>query len=260
MPGGCVLLDFSGVYRMMRTPPGTLVDCRGIEGTSCYCDAEAAEEIARRIASLPLHAVHFLDSGDYHYLTRLWTARIGRPYALVLLDNHPDMQAPVFPGVMSCGGWVRDILVGDPFCRKVLVVGTDPALAGEAGETDGHVLLLDRRLPAGVQRREAEAFLSDGLPLYLSIDKDVLSSRWAATDWSQGEMDLDGLCRFLRCVGEGRAVIGADVCGELPLGKGGSPQAWECNAVANEKLLAILDEILRNSDDFIVSLFSVDNE
>ena len=88
MPGGCVLLDFSGVYRMMRTPPGTLVDCRGIEGTSCYCDAEAAEEIARRIASLPLHAVHFLDSGDYHYLTRLWTARIGRPYALVLLDNH----------------------------------------------------------------------------------------------------------------------------------------------------------------------------
>ena len=48
MPGGCVLLDFSGVYRMMRTPPGTLVDCRGIEGTSCYCDAAAAEEIARR--------------------------------------------------------------------------------------------------------------------------------------------------------------------------------------------------------------------
>ena len=76
--------------------------------------------------------MHFLDSGDYHYLTRLWTARIGRPYALVLLDNHPDMQAPVFPGVMSCGGWVRDILAGDPFCRKVLVVGTDPALAGES--------------------------------------------------------------------------------------------------------------------------------
>ena len=259
MPSGCVLLDFSGVYRLMRTPLGTLVDCRGIEGTSCYCDAAAAAEIARRIAPLPLHAVHFLDSGDYHYLTRLWTARIGRPYALVLLDNHPDMQAPAFPGVMSCGGWVRDILASDPFCRQALLVGTDPALAGEAGEPDGRVLLLDRRLPPEAQRREAEAFLSGGLPLYLSIDKDVLSPRWAATDWSQGEMDPDGLCAFLRRLGEGRAVIGADVCGELPLGKGGAPEAWERNAAANEKLLAILEEILRKSDDFIVSLFSTDN-
>ncbi len=239
----------------MRLPRASVVDCRDISGTSCYCTPAAREEIVRRIAPLPLHAVHFLDSGDYHYLSRLWTERIGKPYALVLLDHHPDLQEPAFPGLMSCGGWVRDVLEGDPWCRKVLVAGVDPSLVPEPAPFSGRVRILDERHSDAASVEAALPFLED-LPVYLSIDKDILSPQWARTDWTQGSMSLDELCALIRLAATGRGVIGADVCGELSPGKGGRPSDFARNARTNGKLLSFLEGILRDSDEFIVSLFN----
>ena len=244
----------------MPMPPGIRVDCSDIEGTSCYCAPAARAEIIRRIAPLPLHAVHFLDSGDYHYVSRLWTQRIGVPYALVLLDHHPDLQPPLFPGMMSCGGWVREVLEEDPWCRKALLVGVDPDLSAEAAPFPGRVRVLDASHTGASDLEAALDSLGEDLPVFLSIDKDILSWEWARTDWSQGTMSLAHLGGLLRRLASRCKVIGADICGELPLAKGGTRPDWERNAATNAELLSILTEILRESDDFIVSLFNSDNK
>ena len=55
--------------------------------------------------------------------------------------------------------------------------------------------------------------LPERCPVYFSIDTDVLSREDARTKWDQGELRLDSLCRLLGRLGEGRVVLGADICG-----------------------------------------------
>lgn len=99
-----IVTDFTGIYaRQPFATEATVVPCADLTGTDCYCDDEAAAELAWRLAPHPLRAVHFLDSGNYHYLTKLWTDRIDRPFDLVLFDRHTDMQPPAFGDLLSCG-------------------------------------------------------------------------------------------------------------------------------------------------------------
>ena len=73
-----------------------LSDFSGLEGSCCYCSGEAGAEMRKRISALPLEAVHYIGTGDYHYQTLFWLERIGRPFALLLIDNHPDDQPGAF--------------------------------------------------------------------------------------------------------------------------------------------------------------------
>ena len=90
------------------SPEGAVsVDLRHLEGTTCYCDASAEREIIKALGTLPLNALHWIDGGDFHYLSDIWMRRLDHPVKLVLFDNHPDDQEPAFDGKMlSCGGWV----------------------------------------------------------------------------------------------------------------------------------------------------------
>ena len=103
-------MDFSGVYPMMDMPSGTVLDCTLVRGCMRYCDDQALKVLQDKIAGCPSCGIHFIDGGDYHYLTKLWTDTLKEPFSLVLLDHHPDMQPPLLDGMLSCGGWVLDML------------------------------------------------------------------------------------------------------------------------------------------------------
>ncbi len=60
-----------------------IIDCRDIEGTRCYLDDVAKEELIKRISSEPADGIHFIDSGNYHYLTLLWLRKITVDFNLV---------------------------------------------------------------------------------------------------------------------------------------------------------------------------------
>lgn len=45
---------------------------------------------------IQLAGIHFIDSGNYHYMTRLWLTRMDQPFCLLVYDNHTDMQPPGF--------------------------------------------------------------------------------------------------------------------------------------------------------------------
>lgn len=99
------------------SPSGAMhMDFRNLDGTTCYCDETAEKGIIDAIKGLPLNALHWIDGGDYHYLSALWLRRLTRPTRLVLIDNHPDDQEPAFDkGLLSCGGWIAHSRRTNPF-------------------------------------------------------------------------------------------------------------------------------------------------
>ena len=82
MKNNIVIMNFSGVYEVQglkavleagKTNNHIIsqLDCQDIPGTNCYCDSLAEEEIGKRIIPFGPEGLHFLDSGNYHHLTKL---------------------------------------------------------------------------------------------------------------------------------------------------------------------------------------------
>lgn len=272
-----------------RTPSSpftpSILDFTTLSGTTGFCDDAAADEIRRRIADFPARGIHFLDNGNFHYLTRFWCEKISEDFALVVYDHHVDLRKPVFPGLMSCGSWIRDVLLRNSHCRAVLIIGPECAqadiierelqsLADEDSFSDDSMsgTAAERRMTADQAtqasaagqlphvsaadyashswtyvRREAndqrpcasapvrvccftEDDILDGraarelphllnalhLPVYISIDKDVLSRKVLHTNWDQGIMTEAEFRRELDrfTMDPNIHILGVDICGE----------------------------------------------
>lgn len=225
-------MDFSGIYEGETFYEGETVNwisLQDISGSNCYCDSEAMEEIRHRIAEFSPEGIHFLDSGNYHYMSRIWMEKINRPFRLLVFDNHTDMQPPAFGGLLSCGGWIASSLYELPCLKEVILIGPDEEAYSQVDdELKEKVRFLSREKLGTLEKLSGkellkestleEAFLSD-LPLYISIDKDVLRPGEAETSWSQGDMPLDRLLMWieiaLTCGKEtGSELLGVDICGE----------------------------------------------
>ena len=256
-----------------------ILDFTTLSGTNGFCDDAAADEIRRRIADFPARGLHFLDNGNYHYLTRFWCEKITEDFALVVYDHHVDLRKPVFPGLMSCGSWIRDVLLWNRHCRAVLIIGpecaqadiierelqslvvednfSDESVSGTAAEPrmiadsavhDRTPSASDVNLPAhtwtfvrpkadnqssplsasvscfteddildGCAARELPHILDElRLPVYISIDKDVLSRKVLHTNWDQGIMTEAEFRHELDRVTTDPQIhiLGADICGE----------------------------------------------
>ena len=113
------------------------LDCRHLSGTRGYCDKEGIRKLKRVIAGYPAEGIHFIDSGNYHYLTKLWTDKLRVPFSLIVFDHHPDMQPPLFKGMLSCGSWVKDMLDWNMLCKKVVIVGASDKLIRTVPEEYG---------------------------------------------------------------------------------------------------------------------------
>ena len=185
-------------------------DFSSIEGSCCYCSEEAGNEIRTLISPLPLKAVHYIGTGDFHYQTLFWLERVTGPFSLLLLDNHPDDQPGAFgEKLLSCGSWVRE-------AKKLPLLQNFTWL-----------------------RRASDysaSALTDAFPLYISVDLDVLSPEFARTDWDQGDMSITELNGILSDVAarfsrgdEGKGIMGVDICGGISEEKGGREADMELN-------------------------------
>ncbi|HJW26816.1 MAG TPA: hypothetical protein VJ576_18100 [Rhodocyclaceae bacterium] len=187
------------------------------------------------------HGTVFLGSGDYHHLSHLLLKRLGPagPFDLVVLDNHPDNMR--FPFGIHCGSWVRHA-ARLPWIRTIHVVGICSDDVGRGHAWENHLLPLYRGrvrywtigVDTGWARAVglAKAFRSfagggelvdafvaaqagESIPVYLSIDKDVLAPEVARTNWDQGRLDLDQVGRVIESLA-GR-LVGSDITGEVSI-------------------------------------------
>ena len=235
-----LVADFSGVYEaegflrylQEQDLPVRHVDLGGIEGTVCYCDAAAEAEIRRRLAPEADAGIRWIDSGDFHYVTKILAEFQQEPFVLVLVDNHPDDQEPAFGGVLSCGSWVKALRESQPMLKEVWTLGPDHRIRGPE---------VDRELEEGIDDLLAAV---EGKRVYLSIDKDVLGREWSRTDWSQGTYSLaelkgwlDGLLRL--------DVVAVDICGELSPEKGATPEDLRVNCETNIELQEFILDYLK---------------
>jgi arginase family enzyme len=231
MKPSLLIADFTGVYAeegflqklQDRGVPYRRVGLGDIEGTTCYCDPDAEAEISRRLVPEPGERMRWIDSGDYHYGTKILASFQQEPFVLVLVDNHPDDQEPAFGGVLSCGSWVKALKESQPKLKEVWTLGPDHRIRGPE---------VDRELEEGIGDL-LEAV--EGKRVYLSIDKDVLGREWSRTDWSQGTYSpaqlkgwLDGLLK--------QELVAVDLCGELSPEKGATPEDLRVNFELNVEL------------------------
>lgn len=99
-----------------------------------------------------------------------------------------------------------------------------------------------------------------GSNVYLSIDKDVLSPRYASTDWDQGRLSLTELAALIQKIAASANLVGADICGERaprplkgPLKLIDSNRLWQkpdndwhsANALNQETNMKLLDTFTR---------------
>lgn len=225
-----IIFDFTHTYTkkwMEKFPALHYLDCSDIGGTDMYCTEEAQAELERRLQAYPINGVHFLDSGNYHYLTRLFTKRIEEPYQLVFFDNHNDMQPSMIPDLLSCGAWAKQVMEEDSHLERMFLIGPSQSTINEipldilSDKRQKLVCVSWEELQEGGRQRlqnklDGQDMLSVHFPVYLSIDKDVLSQEYARTNWDQGEMELSTLEEILQWIKSRNRIIGVDICGEFP--------------------------------------------
>lgn len=257
------LIDLSGVYdeqHFWRGEQPTWIRLKDLPGTNCYCDEQAAREIREKIRDCALAGIHFIDSGNYHYMTRIWMDKAQKPFSLLVFDNHTDMQLPVFGGLLSCGGWIADALESVEMLDHVFLVGPDQQAFDQVGqEYKERVTFLSREQLQEAREKDGAAGVTDLFlkmlldynqkkgsfsPLYLSIDKDVLNEKVVKTTWSQGDMsllELEGCLERLQAFLQKRklSLQAADVCGEREPGEG-NESAMTGHDYANQALLGTL--------------------
>ncbi|AEJ43995.1 arginase family protein [Alicyclobacillus acidocaldarius] len=249
-PGVTVLhLDESLSVQSLPLPPEhEIVHLDDIPGTHGMCDPFAARAIERRLERRTYRGVTLIGSGTYHYVTYFLLRECQEPFALVLFDHHTDCAAE--PPLLSCGNWVRRALFRIRKLRRAVIVGArDEGQLRDLGRRHGDVTLLDEdalsRLSA--PRRLSERILEavGPYPVYISIDKDVLSPADAATDWDGGSMRLPTLLYALVSLRRHRRILGVDLCGEWPISPIGAVSAQSLreiqkNEAANRAILRAL--------------------
>ena len=208
------ILHLSALYAEEGWAPegSAALDFTDIEGTNCYCSPAASKEIRRRLGTIGSEGLCWIDTGDYHYVSLLRMEFVGEPFALVLLDHHPDDQPSALgAGLLSCGGWVQNARETLPMMKKDYL---------------------------------NTSVIPSDIPVFLSIDLDVLSREYARTDWDQGSMTLP---RLLETVGRIRAehrILGIDVCGGITTAKGATAEDFLVNARTRAVLEQRLPELL----------------
>jgi len=208
---------------------------------------------AERLRQRPRHTgprpeIFFVGSGDYHHLTPAFLTDLPQPVSLIHFDNHPDWVH--FAPRRHCGSWVNQALKL-PNIERIVTLGPcsddlqTPQLKG------GNLNALRRgrlqlfpwqhppskvwgRIGDGAGHRQQENLLHwrnladldwatfmqqmiASLPteaVWITLDKDVLASADAATNWDQGGMRLSHLLLAIRMLAANKRILGIDVCGE----------------------------------------------
>lgn len=186
------------------------IECSEISGTECYCDDMAQELLRKRISEhdVSVKSLHYIDNGNYHYLTKIMLEHMDEPFNLLVIDNHPDMQSPLFGPILSCGSWVKDMLSDNKYINRVCLYGVKEELITE------EIVHTDRVTVAKSQNDIVDA-LEAQIPLYISIDKDALDKKDYITNWDQGSMRIEELESLLRNLAGSYNICGADICGGM---------------------------------------------
>ena len=209
------IFNFTGAYEnqdLYRNPDFRVIECKDIEGTNGYCDEEAAGRIRERFKETAVNGVHFIDAGNYHYLSKFMVEKVEEPFTLVVFDHHSDMKESEFFGLLSCGSWILDVVNTNDMVKRVVLIGISDEQKEMIPDVDKEIIVYtDNEIRLG-----ADVEIPVDCPIYISVDKDVLDEEELKTTWDQGIMTIEEFFSIFKGILDSDAnVIGVDVCGEV---------------------------------------------
>lgn len=244
-----LILDFSHIYPEdieKKYKNLKKIDMSDISSTDMYCSADAETEIRKRLSPYGPNGIHFLDNGNYHYITKFFTDMIKSPFTLVLYDHHSDMQKPLFSQMLSCGSWAGNMLRCNHYLMQVVLVGPEQRTIDEiALDLKQKLVCISMEELKNHTIGQKISQIHTDLPFYISIDKDILDRQWARTNWDQGDMPLSAL-KDLLSVFIHQNVIGIDICGECSSAEPFQAllKDSEINTLTNRFLYLFLSDLL----------------
>jgi hypothetical protein len=201
----------------------------------------------------PGPAVTFYGSGDFHHVSLALVRRLTTPFNLLVLDKHPDWMCGI--PFLHCGTWLRHA-ARLPLARHVFHVGGDLDfdnawrwLAPWPDLRRRKVVVFPavRRFSRGPWRHVSNVPVREGgepatraqvekllqpfarslarYPLYVSLDKDVMTAEESVVNWDSGHLRLAEVTEVLAAFvsAAGGNVLGVDVLGDWsPVRLGGA--------------------------------------
>ena len=119
-------MDFTGIYELesfYKHKNINWIDCLDIKGTRGYCSEEAKAKIIKRIGDYLPAGIHFIDSGNFHYVSEFWIRKINYDFILIVFDHHSDMIKPMFGDILSCGSWILNALKNNQYLKQIILIG-----------------------------------------------------------------------------------------------------------------------------------------
>ena len=189
--------------------------------------------------------ITLLGSGDFHHLTLALLRRQRHPFNLLVIDKHPAWMRGL--PVLHCGGWLQHA-ARLPQVRRIFHLGGDANfdnayrwVAPRNLVDQGKIVVVPatRRFEHGfwqnhphrplrptmdapIDRERLEELLwpyledLDRLPLYVSLDKDVMWMPESVANWDSGRLDLTEVQEILQFFlkAAGNDLLGMDICGD----------------------------------------------
>ncbi len=238
------VMDFTGIYEnesFYKHKNIEWLDLHELQGVYGYCSQEARKTIEDKIKYLSPEGIHFIDSGNFHYVSEFWLEKIKQDFVLVVFDHHSDMVKPMFSDILSCGSWILNSLENNRYLKKVILIGIDEKQVALIPKHQDKVLYLKDDDLENLDVWKKVDDLLHHYPLYISIDKDVLSKRVVETDWDQGLMQLIEFKILLAYLFKNSHTIGIDICGECA-NEVSLLKEIKTDDLLNEKIISFLEE------------------
>jgi arginase family enzyme len=187
----------------------------------------------------------FLGSGDFHHVSLSLLRRLAGPFNLLVIDNHPDWMRGV--PLLHCGTWLfhaaqlpnvqRIFHLGGavdfdnayrwlapwPMLRsgKIMVAPARRRFQGRRWDRIAHQPLRqcsDKPVEAGILSDWLDPYRTElsAHPLYISLDKDVLTAAEAVVNWDSGSLTVAEVLTILWAfvdAAEGE-LAGMDIVGD----------------------------------------------
>lgn len=242
--------NLSGIYQEEGyewEQAGDLWDLTQLTGTDGYLDPETErfleQELRLKKESGDLPRIRLLDSGNYHYLSKLLLGLEKEELFLLVFDHHTDMQPPALLPVLSCGSWIRDAKEQYPNIKGICIIGPPSASVEETEPVKDVWFVTQEELDEGKGEEKIRKIFcehAENFPVYLSIDKDILSKKELDTNWDQGNVAGKELLTYVQVALAGRRTLAVDLCGE-PSPNGGMGKCIAASGI-NQALYEELHE------------------
>ena len=222
-----------------------------------WANRKTACKIKERLTPELKGAITFLGSGDFHHISGFLLEQFQEPLTVIVFDHHPDwdilpprwgcgswvttilkrqnIKKVILLGVSSEDISSLEVQTGNLGSLRDNRVEIYPylhrptaALCKKVPDDTVSIKVTRGLFCSRIHWRQLRTENLTGLfweivkrlemkQVYVSIDKDCLTSRYSLTNWEAGYFDLEELLLLLRLIKENLDIVGLDIVGDYSL-------------------------------------------